>query len=305
MDNYHIEVTEDNLERLDLYISEKLDEVSRTMIKSLINDGLILVNGEKKKSSYKVNLGDSISIKIPKEEDVEILPEDIDLDIIYEDQDLIIVNKPEDMVVHPAPGNYSGTLVNALLFYTDNLSNLNGDLRPGIVHRLDKDTSGLLVIAKNNRSHKILADQFKEREPKRKYMALVHGVVPNDRGMINAPIGRHPIHRKRMAVVENNSKEAISYYRVIERFKNYTLLELELETGRTHQLRVHLEHIKFPIVGDPVYSRKKNQFKIERQLLHGQKIGFYHPTNDNYMEFESELPEYFKQIVKNLENKRS
>lgn len=305
MDIINIDVTEDGLERLDSYITEKLDDISRTQIKTLINEGLILVNDEIKKSSYKVNQGDSINIKIPKYEEPEILPEDIELEIIYEDEDLLVVNKPEDMVVHPATGNYSGTLVNALLFHIDKLSNINGDIRPGIVHRLDKDTSGLLIIAKNNKTHELLGEQFKDRDLERKYIALVHGVMPNDRGVINGPIGRHPIHRKRMAVVETNSKEAITHYKVIERFKNYTLLELQLETGRTHQLRVHLEHIKYPIVGDPVYSRRKNEFKRDKQLLHARKLGFHHPSTGEYMEFESELPEYFKKIIKNLENKRS
>lgn len=305
MDIFNIDVTEDDFERLDSYITDRIDNISRTQIKALINEGLILVNNEKKKSSYKVSQGDSINIKIPKDEEPEILPENIELEIIYEDEDLLVVNKPQDMVVHPATGNYSGTLVNALLFHVDNLSDINGDIRPGIVHRLDKDTSGLLIIAKNNKTHELLGEQFKDRDLERKYFALVHGVVPNDRGIINAPIGRHPVHRKRMAVIETNSKEAITHYRVIDRFNNYTLLELQLETGRTHQLRVHLEHINYPIVGDPVYSRRKNEFKLDKQLLHAKKLGFHHPSNGEYMEFESELPEYFKKIIKNLENKRS
>lgn len=305
MDIFNIEVTEEDFERLDSYIAERVEDVSRTQIKTLINEGLILVNNEIKKSSYKVNKGDSINIKIPKDEEPEVLPENIDLEIIYDDEDLLVVNKPQNMVVHPATGNYSGTLVNALLFHIDKLSNINGDMRPGIVHRLDKDTSGLLIIAKNNRTHELLGEQFKDRDPKRKYIALVHGAVQNNSGIINAPIGRHPIHRKRMAVIETNSKEAITHYKIIERFNNYTLLELQLETGRTHQIRVHLEHINYPIVGDPVYSRRKNEFKLDKQLLHAKQIGFNHPSSGEYMEFEIELPEYFKKIIKNLENKRS
>ena len=305
MDIFNIDVTEDDLERLDSYIVGKIDDISRTGIKTLINEGLILVNGEIKKSSYKVNKGDSINIKIPRDEEPEILPEDIELEIIYEDEDLLVINKQQDMVVHPATGNYSGTLVNALLFYTDKLSDINGNLRPGIVHRLDKDTSGILVIAKNNKTHESLGEQFKDRDPERRYVALVHGVMPNDRGIINAPIGRHPIHRKRMAVIDNNSKEAITHYQVIQRFNNYTLLELQLETGRTHQIRVHLEHINYPIVGDPVYSRRKNEFKLDKQLLHARKLGFQHPSSGEHMEFESDLPGCFEKIIKNLANKRS
>ena len=300
----NIDVSENDSGRLDSYIAEKIDTLSRTQIKNLIQEKLILVNGKREKSSYIVKTGDRINVKIPNIGDPEILPEDISLHIIYEDDNLCVIDKPQDMVVHPATGNYSGTLVNALLFHMDSLSDINGELRPGIVHRLDKDTSGLILVAKNNKFHELLGQKFKDRDIDRTYIALVHGVVPNDKGIIDGPIGRHPIHRKRMAVVETNSKEAKTHYKVIERFNNYTLVELQLETGRTHQIRVHMESINHPIVGDSVYSRRKNEFKITKQVLHAKKLGFHNPINGEYMEFESDLPEYFKKILRNLEHKR-
>lgn len=300
----NIEVMEGETGRIDSYIAEKIDSLSRTQIKNLINDKMILLNEKKVKSSYMIKEKDLINIKIPKEKEVEILAENLNLDIIYEDDDLCIVNKPQDMVIHPATGNYSKTLVNGLLYQVDSLSDLNGEIRPGIVHRLDKDTSGLLVVAKNNKSHKNLARQFKDRSVKRKYVALVYGVLSKDKGLIDGPIGRHPVNRKRMAVVEKNSKEARTHYRVLERFNNYSLVELQLETGRTHQIRVHMEHINHPIVGDDIYTRRKNPFKVDKQILHAKKLGFNHPRTGDYMEFEIDLPEYLQKIIRNLEHRR-
>lgn len=300
----NIEVMEGETGRIDSYIAEKIDDLSRTQIKNLINEKMILVNERKVKSSYMIKEKDLININIPEEKEPKILAEDLNLDIIYEDDDLCIVNKPQDMVIHPATGNYSKTLVNGLLYQVDSLSDLNGEIRPGIVHRLDKDTSGLLVVAKNNKSHKSLARQFKDRSVKRKYIALVYGVVSKDKGLIDGPIGRDPVNRKRMAVVEKNSKEARTYYRVLERFNNYSLVELQLETGRTHQIRVHMEHINHPIVGDDVYTRRKNPFKVDKQILHAKKLGFNHPSTGDYMEFETDLPEYLQKIIRNLEHRR-
>lgn len=232
---------------------------------------------------------------------LQIEPEDINLDIIYEDKDVIVVNKPQEMVVHPAPGVYSGTLVNALLHHCKDLSGINGVARPGIVHRIDKDTSGILVVAKNDISHNNLAAQFKEHSISRVYMALVEGIIKDEQGTIEAPIGRHPVDRIKMAVVKDG-RHAVTHYKVIERFKNHTLVECRLETGRTHQIRVHMSHIMHPLVGDPVYGYKKQRFNLKGQMLHAKLLGFIHPTTRQYVEFESELPEYFKKIIKILKN---
>lgn len=290
-------VNEEDDGRLDSYLSNELDEVSRTKIQGLIREGLVLVNGEKKKPRYTIKEGDIIQITIPKPKVIEILPENIDLDIVYEDDDIAIINKSQGMVVHPAPGNYSGTLVNGLLYHMDSLSSLNEIIRPGIVHRLDKDTSGLLIIAKNNDAHRFLADKLKKRDIKRVYIALVHGVVKDDSGIINAPIGRDTRDRKKMAVLETNGKEAITRYSVLKRYSEYTLVEAELETGRTHQIRVHFAHEHHPIVGDPTYSRRKTKFNLKGQLLHSIKIGFIHPRTGMYMEFETDMPKRFTKII--------
>lgn len=300
MNYIELYVNEEDDGRLDTYLSDELDEVSRTKIQGLIRDGLVLVNGENKKPRYLIKEGDSIQVSIPKPETIEVLPEDIDLDIIYQDNDIGVVNKPQDMVVHPAPGNYSGTLVNALLYHMDSLSTLNEIIRPGIVHRLDKDTSGLLVIAKNNESHKFLADKLKQRDIKRIYIALVHGVIKDDEGIIKAPIGRDGKDRKKMAVTKVNSKEAITRYRVLERFLEYTLVQVELETGRTHQIRVHLAHLNHPIVGDRTYGRKREGFNLEGQLLHSIKLGLIHPSTREYMEFETDIPERFMEVINKI-----
>ena len=277
MDLIELFVDEEDDERLDVYLAVQLNEVSRSFIQKLIKEGLVIVNGETKKPRYLVKEGDYIKFQIPKPKKLEIVHEDIPLDIHYEDEDIVIVNKPKDMVVHPAPGNYRGTLVNALLYHIDNLSSINGIIRPGIVHRLDKDTSGLLVVAKNDNSHRFLSEQLKNREILREYVAITHGVLKNEEGIIDAPIGRDPRDRKRMAVNARNGKGAITYYRVLDYLDGYTLVQANLKTGRTHQIRVHFKHINHPIVGDPVYSNRKEDRKYDGQFLHARKLGFIHP----------------------------
>ncbi len=293
-------VDEEENERLDSYLSSQLDEVSRTYIQKIIKDKRVLVNDLAKKASYLVKEGDMIKVDLPEPKKLDLIAEDIPLEIIYEDKDLVIINKAQNIVVHPAPGNYTGTLVNALLFHIDSLSTINGIIRPGIVHRLDKDTSGLLIVAKNDFAHRQLSDQLKDRKIHREYIALVHGLVKENHGRINLPIGRDPKDRKRMTVISTNSKEAITNFLVLERFQNYTLVQLRLETGRTHQIRVHLSHLNHSIVGDPIYSRAKNEFKIDKQLLHARKLGFIHPRSNEYMEFESDVPENFNNILNKL-----
>lgn len=279
--------------RLDLFVSENMD-ISRSQITKLIKDGNILVNGNKVKTGYTTKLNDEIEINYIKEE-IKALPEKMDLDIVYEDDDVIVVNKANGVVVHPAPGNYTGTLVNGLLYHSKNLSNINGEFRPGIVHRIDADTTGLLVVAKNDKAHEKLAKQFEEKTNHRKYYALVWGVIENDTGTVDAPIGRDPKDRKKMAVVDTNSKEAVTHFRVLERYKEATLIELKLETGRTHQIRVHMKYIGHPVVNDSVYSRAK-VFDETGQCLHAKELGFIHPTTNEYMEFSCELPECFTRI---------
>lgn len=297
-------VVEDDInERIDSYLSKKLEELSRTYIKKLIKDGYIKVNDLQIKPKYVVNKGDVIIIKLPEPEELELIPEDLPIEIVYEDEDVAVVNKPRGMVVHPAPGNYSGTLVNALLFHLESLSTINGVVRPGIVHRIDKDTSGLLMIAKNDFAHIELSKQLKEHSITRVYYALVEGNIKEDRGTINAPIGRHPVDRKKMAVTDRNSKNAITHFKVLERYGQYTLIEARLETGRTHQIRVHMSFIKHPLVGDPVYGIKKSKFKQDGQFLHAKVIGFIHPRTKKYMEFNSELPDYFNKVLNMLRGK--
>ncbi|HSH36176.1 RluA family pseudouridine synthase [Schnuerera sp.] len=286
--------------RLDSYVTNKLDNISRNYVQKLIKEGLILVNGNISKARYLVKRGDFIQIQLPPPKEKKPIPENLPLNIVYEDEDIVIVNKPEGMVVHPAKGNGSGTLVNALLYHIDKLSFLNDSIRPGIVHRLDKDTSGLLVIAKNNYAHNSIVQQLKKRSVKRVYRALVYGRMELDEGTINAPIGRNPIYRKTMTVKNEKGKEAITHFKVLEKFHEYTLIEAFLETGRTHQIRVHMAYIDHPIVGDLVYCKRKNEFNLETQLLHAMKLGFIHPRTGNYMEFESEYPEDFKRVLKLL-----
>ena len=291
---------EDGGVRIDKYLSEELPSLSRTKIKSLIDENKVTVNGEIIKPSYKVLDGDKIEISNILEVDNKINPEDIPLDIIYEDDHLLVVNKQQGMVVHPAPGNYSGTLVNALLYREEKLSNINGPDRPGIVHRLDKDTSGLLLIAKHNQSHEFLAAQLKDRTAGRVYYALVHGVISENSGLIDVPIGRDPKNRLKMAP-NKQGKQALTHFRVIERFKEFTLIECKLETGRTHQIRVHLNYIGNPIAGDLVYG-PKNTLEGEGQYLHAKELSIIHPETKKRIIFESDLPEYFENILSKLRN---
>lgn len=303
MKKIEIYVDEDDNERLDFYLSVELDEVSRTRVQGLIKDKYVTVNGLIKKPSYLVKEGDWILVVVPEPKTISIKPENIPLEIVYEDSDLAVINKNYGMVVHPAPGNYEGTLVNALMYSIDKLSSINGIIRPGIVHRLDKDTSGLIVIAKTDKAHRSLSEQLKLHQVYREYYALVHGNIKNDIGTINKPIGRNQKDRKKMAVTEKNSKEAITHYSVLKRYGKYTLLSLKLETGRTHQIRVHLSHVGNPIVGDQVYSSGNNEFGVQRQLLHAKKLGFYHPSKQEVVDFECDLPEDFEKVMMMLERR--
>jgi pseudouridine synthase, RluA family len=284
--------------RLDSWLSGKVDELSRSYIQKLIEEGSITVNGKVVKVNHKLRVGDRIALNVPKPKKLEITAEDINIDVIYEDKDIIVINKPKGMVVHPAAGNYSGTLVNALMKHcSDTLSDINGIIRPGIVHRIDKDTSGVLVIAKNNMAHEFLSEKLKKHDINRIYIAVVEGVIPEEKGRIDAPIGRHPVDRKKMAVNIKNSRHAITHFKVLERYKNATLVEMKLETGRTHQIRVHMSYIGYPLVGDEVYGRKSNSFGVTGQALHARLLGFIHPATGKYMEFEAEIPLYFNELV--------
>jgi len=287
--------------RIDKYLSEHLEGISRSYAQKLINDRLVLVNGKEIKQNYKVKANDRIHVQIPEPEVLKVEAEAIELDIIYEDEHLIVVNKPQGMVVHPAAGNYTGTLVNALMNHCGNhLSAINGVIRPGIVHRIDKDTSGLLLVAKNNEAHLHLAQQIKEHSLTRKYIAIVYGNVKNDQGIIDLPIGRHPVDRKKMSVNTKNGRNAVTHFKVLERFNNFTYIECRLETGRTHQIRVHMSHIGHPIVGDPVYGIKKEKFKLNGQALHACLLGFIHPATQKYMEFQVPPPKYFEDLLNKL-----
>ncbi len=298
-----ITVIETDFVRADKYISEKVPEISRSFAAKLLEEGRVLANGEKIGKNYKVKEGDILNIDMPEPELADVLPENIPLDIVYEDDDLLVVNKPQGMVVHPAPGNYSGTLVNALMYHCkDNLSAINGTIRPGIVHRIDKDTSGLLVVAKNNDAHISLTAQLKEKKAVRKYYALVNGNV-KENGTVNKPIGRNPSDRKKMAVVAGG-REAVTHFNVLRNYDRYTLLECILETGRTHQIRVHMASVGHSIVGDKTYGKTKEEFKLNGQLLHAKTIGFNHPSKGIYMEFSSELPEYFSDILNKLDKRQ-
>lgn len=286
--------------RLDSYITKKLNDLSRANIQRLIEDGNILVNSAKQKISYKVNSGDEIEITIPEPKKIDLKPQDIKVEIVYEDNDIIVVNKPKGLVVHPAVGNPDGTLVNAIMnICKDSLSGIGGEVRPGIVHRLDKDTTGLLIVAKNDKAHINLSEQIKNREVKKIYIALVRGNIPENEATINMPIGRSTKDRKKMAVVKNG-KEAVTHFKVIDRFKNYTLLEIKIDTGRTHQIRVHMAEIGYPVVGDMVYSNGKNEFGVEGQMLHAKSLDFKHPITGKNMHLEAELPKYFKDIIDKL-----
>ena len=281
--------------RIDKYLTDNSD-YTRSKIQKMIENGNILVNNKQTKDSYKLKENDRITIEEYNEE-IDIEPENIPLDIYYEDEDLIVVNKPSGMVVHPAPGNYSKTLVNALMYHTNNLSTINTSIRPGIVHRIDADTSGLLLVAKNDKTHNALAEAIQKKEVVREYIALVEGVIMEDTATIDAPIGRDKNNRKKMAVTSENSKDAITHIRVLDRYKDSTLIRCKLETGRTHQIRVHLNYIGHPVVNDPVYGYKKLIDKDFGQMLHAEKIGFVHPTTKEYMEFTAPLPDRFKKIL--------
>lgn len=300
-------VDEETNLRIDQYLSGKNTELTRTLVQKYINDGVIKVNGKNNiKCSYKVKIGDQIEIDDVQDEMTDILPENIPLDIVYEDDDIAIVNKPKGMVVHPGNGNYSSTMVNALMYsHKDKLSSINGIIRPGIVHRIDKDTSGLLVVAKNDKAHKVLSDKFKEHDITREYICLVKGIIGKDNITIKLPIGRSEKDRKKMAVTNKNAREAITHIHVTQRFKKsgYTLVSVKLETGRTHQIRVHMSHIGYPIVGDNVYSNGKNEFGIEGQMLHARVLGFVHPITNKYMQWEVEPSKEFRDIVELLKQR--
>jgi len=283
-------------ERVDKFISDKLN-ISRSRIQKLIEDGLVTVNGKVIRASYKTEEADIIMVEIPEVKPVEIIAEDIKIDILYEDEDVIVVNKPKGMVVHPANGNYTGTLVNAIMSHCkDNLSGINGEIRPGIVHRIDKDTSGVLVIAKNDKAHIALADQLKEHSMTRVYIAIARGKFKDMAGVIDAPIGRNPKDRKKMGVV-TSGRHAVTHYKVIKQLDDCAVLEVRLETGRTHQIRVHMTYIGHPLLGDTVYSTGKNKYGFIGQALHAKTLGFIHPSTGKYMEFSSSLPEEFEKLL--------
>lgn len=287
--------------RLDAYIAQKCENLSRTMIQKLIEDGEILVNGQEKKISYKTKQGDVIEIHIPEAKEINLKAQDIPLDVVYEDDDIIVVNKPKGMVVHPANGNPDGTLVNAVMsLCKGSLSGIGGEIRPGIVHRLDKDTSGLIIIAKNDVAHINLSKQIKDRRVKKIYIALVKGNVSENEATVNMPIGRSTKDRKKMAV-RKDGKEAITHFKVLKRYGKYTLLELKIDTGRTHQIRVHMAEIGHPVVGDMIYSNGKNEFGVEGQMLHAKSLDFKHPITGKQIHLEAELPKYFEEILNKLD----
>lgn len=288
-------------QRLDAFLAGKIEDVSRSYIQKLIEDNLVLVNGQSAKAKTRTSPGMVITVNIPEPEHLRIEPENIPLDIVYEDSDILIINKPKDMVVHPAPGNYDNTLVNALLYHCrDSLSDINGVIRPGIVHRIDKDTTGLIAVAKNNRAHQSLARQLKDHSMRRVYEAIVEGIIKEDRGVIDAPIGRHPADRKKMAVTPGKGKEAVTHFEVLERLKGATYVRLRLETGRTHQIRVHMAYIHHPVYGDPLYGGSSKNKITGGQMLHARFLTLKHPSTGEYMEFEAGLPEDFKKLLEAL-----
>ena len=298
----HIILEEEKGDRIDKIITGLDEEWSRSQVQQWIKDGDILVNGEIVKTNYKCALNDQIEITIPEPEALDVIPEELNLEIYYEDKDVLVVNKPRGMVVHPAPGHATGTLVNGLMAHCKDLSGINGVLRPGIVHRIDMDTSGLLMVAKNDMAHESLVNQLVAKTVTRKYKAIVHGVIPHDLGTIDAPIGRDPKDRQSMTVVDN-AKHAVTHFHVLERFKDFTYVECQLETGRTHQIRVHMKYIGFPLAGDPKYGPKKT-LDIDGQALHAGIIGFIHPRTGEYLEFEAPLPADFERLLDQLRNNR-
>ena len=284
--------------RIDKFLSDELPDISRSYIQKLIKEEQITVNGKIVKANYKLSPEDLVVVNQPELKEPDILAEDIPLDILYEDSDLLIVNKPKGMVVHPSAGHYTGTLVNALMHYCkEDLSGINGVMRPGIVHRIDMDTTGSLLVCKNDFTHQNLAEQLKEHSIKRVYHAIVHGVIKEDEGTVDAPIGRHPIDRKKMSINHKNGKDAVTHYKVIQRFKNFTYIQCELETGRTHQIRVHMASLKHPLLGDAVYGPAKCPFKLQGQTLHAKIIGIIHPRTNEYLEADAPLPKYFKDLL--------
>ncbi|MEH7349889.1 RluA family pseudouridine synthase [Gottfriedia acidiceleris] len=288
-----------HLERIDTFIATQNDEWSRSQVQAWLKEDFVLVNGEKIKRNYKVKQGDEISVSVPDPKPLEVIAENIPLEVYYEDADVIVVNKPRGMVVHPALGHETGTLVNALMYHCKDLSGINGVLRPGIVHRIDKDTSGLLMVAKNDVAHEKLAEQLRQKTTVRKYIAIVHGVIPHEEGTIDAPIGRDKSDRQSMTVTEDNSKEAVTHFRVLDRFDEFTLVECQLETGRTHQIRVHMKYIGYPLAGDPKYGPRKT-LDIDGQALHAAVLGFKHPRTDEYLEFSSPIPKVLENIIEQL-----
>lgn len=296
-------VDQENKERIDKYIAKCVPDLSRMMIQKLIEENQILVNRNPVKTSYAIQKGDSITITIPEAKETTLKPQDIPLDIVYEDDDILVVNKAKGMVVHPAAGNPEGTLVNAVMAHCKgNLSGIGGELRPGIVHRLDKDTSGLLIVAKNDKAHIQMSKQIQNREVKKIYIALVRGVIPENEATINMPIGRSMQDRKKMAVTKKG-KEAITHFQVLERFDKYTLLKVKIDTGRTHQIRVHMAEIGHPVVGDMLYSNGKNEFGVEGQMLHATSLDFKHPVTQKPLHLEAPLPQYFEEVLKQLRSK--
>lgn len=307
MQEYRFQITEEyEGERLDKGLSLLIESLSRSFVSKLIKENKVFVNGNPAKSSYQLKFDDEVVFELPPSQEPDIVAEDIPLDVLYEDKDVIVVNKPKGMVVHPAAGHYSGTLVNALMYHCgQDLSGINGVMRPGIVHRIDMDTTGSLIVCKNDKAHNYIAQQLKEHSISRRYHAICYGVLKEDEGTINKPIGRHSIERKKMAVDERNGKVAITHYKVLERFKDYTYVECKLETGRTHQIRVHMASIGHPLVGDEVYAgSRKAPFRTQGQILHAKTLGFVHPETEKFVETEAPLPEYFEGILNRLRNKK-
>ena len=288
----------DSGQRIDRLLAEQLEDTSRSDMQGRIRDGLVKVNGGTVKPNYKVKKDDVVTVEVRELVEADIVPEDLNLEIVHEDDEVAVVNKPKGMVVHPAAGHPSGTLVNGLMHQLDNLSGINGELRPGIVHRIDKDTSGLLMVAKDDVTHRHLVEQLVEKSVTRKYTALVHGTIPHDKGTIEAPIGRNPKERQEMAVVDDG-KEAVTHFNVLERYKDFTLVECILDTGRTHQIRVHMKYIGYPLAGDPKYGPRKT-LETEGQMLHAGTLGFIHPKTGEYLEFTAPLPDQFEDVLETL-----
>lgn len=302
MEHIELEAAPENIEeRIDVFLAGEMEGFSRSHIQKLVKQGMVLVGDKPVKSNYRLDEGDIIHVQVPDAVVPEILPEDIPLDILYEDEDLLVVNKPKGMVVHPGAGHYSQTLVNALLYHCrGELSGINGVMRPGIVHRIDMDTTGSLLVCKNDFSHQAIAAQLKEHSITRRYRAVIHGNLSEDEGCVDAPIGRHPIERKKMAVNEKNGKPAVTHYRVLQRFEKFNYIECCLETGRTHQIRVHMSYLHHPLLGDTLYGPAKSPFKLQGQTLHAMVLGFIHPRTGEYMEFTAPLPGYFEELLKKL-----